>query len=129
MLLIRKIPFRAHRKPPASNAPPVELLLVSASYDPVTGPTLVLVFNQPINISGLVANDISVDDGTTTGLKYIAGGAATLEDPQTLSVILTEVDSAEASDVRLNATAMNGIIAVSDSDEWAGVTDLLLPWP
>src|SRR5262249_33445221 len=124
------IPFiRRRRRRVASQAsPPATLELVAATYDPVTGPTLTMVFNQPIDIAGLVANDISVDDGTTTGLKYIAGGTKTLLDPQTVKVIRTEVDAAEGSDVRLTATASNGIIAVSDSDEWAGVTDLELPF-
>ena len=120
----RKRRVRTQRKPPA---PPVALMLVSASFD--AGLVILrLNFDRPINISGLSAGQLIVNDHDTD-TQYGGQGAGMLIDPTTVDVEMTELQSMGFPDTRLTTIGPSGIVAVDDGGTWAGVVDLLLPFP
>lgn len=125
-------PFRKRRgagggphRPPAP-APPVPLTLVAAACS--EAPTLVLTFDRPIDVSGLVPGLLRVDNGLL-GFSYVGYDTPTLTGPATVEVQLTGVEEYPGTGVRLTAAAGNGIVAVDDGGVWAGVVDLSLPYP
>src|SRR5437016_1863280 len=79
MLLIRKLPFRGHRKPVTPPAPgPAPLALVEVLYpiDPVGA--IRINFDRMIDISGLDGTQIIVKDGLDLGFIMQATGPAEL---------------------------------------------------
>jgi hypothetical protein len=121
---------RGREKQQASPAPgPVgALTLVAASYDP-DAQTITLTFDRAIDVSGLVGSKIVVVDGSITAAVYGATGA--VEQPDAASVVIGLFYLSDDSEpqVLLNAATGNGIVAVGDGHAWAGVTDLVLPFP
>lgn len=112
---------------PGPYGPPAPLTLVFASFDAITA-ILRLGFDRPIDIGGLVANQLIVDDGDS-GTRYGGIGAGTLFDPATVDVDLSELEAGSFPDTRLDAGAGSGIVAADDGGTWHGVTDRLLPFP
>jgi hypothetical protein len=115
---------RAKRK---RTPPPAALVLVAATYEEVV--SVSLTFDRPIDIAGLVGAQITVDDGAVAGILYAGTSVATLTDPQTVRIELVEVGVSGDPGTRLTASAANGIVAVDDGGEWAGVSDVELPFP
>ncbi len=127
-----KYPRRLHDRlrPRASATPtpvPVALNLVAAEYEDSLW--IRLTFDRPIDIAALVGNAIIVDDGAISGVQWEAQGTATLLTPVTVQIGLLDITSWSSPDVRLNAGATTGIVAVNDGGTWAGATNLLLPFP
>jgi len=131
MLIIAPPKFRKRRewKKAATVVPPVgPPVLMGANYDP-TGLTLTLVFDRPIDVSGFDGSQVTVNDGTYNLNAYAGASPPTLTDAMTVVIGLNQVIWTEAGDVIMNATTVTGIVAVSDGSQWAGVADLVLPYP
>ncbi|HYE17039.1 MAG TPA: hypothetical protein VEA69_01225 [Tepidisphaeraceae bacterium] len=113
--------------PPPPVAPPV---LVSASFDPGTL-TLSLAFDRAVDASALVPGALVVADGPG-GLAYAGAGAATVVSAVAIAVPMAAGGAAGGASVLLTASAASGIVSLGGSvgnGEWAGVTDLSLPFP
>ena len=107
-------------------APPVALTLIAAEYD--TGTTIELTFDRAVDIAGIVVGDVSVNEGPES-IRYVGSGAATLVTPTKVVIGLVEDGGQGAPFITLTAGAGNGIVAVDDGGAWAGVTNLVLPFP
>ena len=117
---------RTTRTPPAPVTP--ALALVGASYDSGQG-SVTLAFNRPVNVAGYQDGQVKVNDGVTHLSEFNANGPGGLLDPNTVQFSLESDGPSTVSDVRLNATALNGIVAADDGEPWAGVSNLALPYP
>jgi hypothetical protein len=138
-MLLRPIPLIYRRRagavkrregPPGPPPPPVALTLVAAelTVDPENNAFVRLSFDRAIDVGGLVASQITVDDEPGAGWAYAGTGVSSIPDPQ--SIIIALVITVPASgDTRLNATSATGIVAVDDGGTWAGASDLPLPYP
>src|SRR5688500_16238033 len=109
----------------ATSPPPPVLPLVRVAAVYSDAPRFVrLTIGRAIDIAGLDGSQVIVDDGNW-GVRYVATGAATMFDPQTVDIELEELDVFAGADVHLTATAASGIVAVDDGGTWAGVVNLL----
>ena len=131
MLVARPIMFRKRRptaRAASEQTPPVgPLALVAAEYQP--SQWVRLTFDRAIDIAGLDATQVLVNDGTDTGSAWQGTGGGTLVSPTTVEIQVVEIGDSATPDVRLTATDETGIVAVGDGAAWAGVTDLELPVP
>lgn len=118
---------RRRRQGVPSSPAPAGLTLVAALYEDSTW--VRLTFDRPIDIGALVGNAIVVDDGAITGVRWEAIGTATLLDPVTVQIELTDFAGSSRSDTVLDATAATGIVVISDGGTWPGVMNLVLPFP
>src|SRR5689334_6402031 len=118
----QEVSFRRAPFPLAS--PPVALTLVSASY---SGPMMVLLlsFDRAVDIAAFDGSQIVVNVPADDLL--LQGAGATLNDPVSVLVTMTEIGSAAGGALVMTATELSGIVAVDDGGTWAGVTDLPLP--
>jgi hypothetical protein len=115
---------------PIRVTPPVgALTLVSATYTAGATPELVLTFSRAIDVSAIDGWAIAVNDGAIAGELLVATGGATMEGPAAVRLGLEAIASASGPTTVLIAEANNGIVAAGDGASWAGVTDLLLPFP
>ncbi|HEV2294953.1 MAG TPA: hypothetical protein VGR35_13955 [Tepidisphaeraceae bacterium] len=120
------IPFIRRRRRPKMVTPPAALMLVAAEYDSEVSVTL--TFDRAIDVAGLVGSAIVVEDAGA-GLRFEATGPVTIINPQTVRIGLGETGPSGTADNILNASAGSGIVAVDDGGMWAGVSDLVLPFP
>jgi hypothetical protein len=124
-----KVPPKAflRRRPnrPKRSTPPAALALVAASYDPNVSVTL--VFNQPIDISQIVPDMISVADGEEEGVILIGMASPTLTNPTTVVVMVEPFDPYQGSGISLTASDGAGIRSAS-GEVWEGVDGLSLPF-
>ena len=132
MLLFPSSSFRkrrtlTQRTAPPPPPPPVALTLAGATYDAGV-PDLVLVFDRAVDVGGFDGAQIVVDDGAFNFTAY-SGASAGLDGPAVVRVTLEVDGSSSASDVRLTASALSGIVAVDDGGVWDGVSGLALPFP
>ena len=104
-----------------------ELALVSASFDP-SPPRIILGFNQPVDLNGLDAPTITVNDPADTGLKYYAFNGPNMIDPATFWLELVEDGAAVGEGTTMTANSFNGIAPEGGGAAWAGVADLELPF-
>jgi hypothetical protein len=103
------------------------MTLVAAEYDP-NALTLLLTFNQDVNIGSFNGNAISVLDTDINGWKY-HGTAASQPTPDSVLMGLTQFQSSTIDGVHLTASGATGIVAVNGGGTWSGVTMLSLPFP
>ena len=101
---------------------------MSAVYDSSV-PRLILGFNQPVDLNGLDAPTITVDDAAELGVKYYAFNAPNMIDPATFWLELVADGAAVGAGTTLTASALNGIVSAGAGGAWAGVTGLALPFP
>jgi hypothetical protein len=130
MLLFPPVPYRKPRSRPRRrrrNAP-AALVLVGAVYD-ANAPRVTLTFDRPIDISACDESAIGVDDGVQSGTQLQGQGGASLSGDRSVEIDLVVVGPWSGPDVRLDAGAATGIVAVDNGGTWPGVTDLLLPFP
>jgi hypothetical protein len=120
--------FRRRRRRPDRLNPPAALTLVQASYQPGV-PSIRLAFDRAIDVSALAGTQIVIADGSINALRYDAQGDVTVINLSTIEIGLVDIESWAGPDVRLTASSASGIVAVDDGGTWAGVTDLLLPFP
>src|SRR5436190_20443561 len=121
---------RKGRAKAPSTPPPAALTLVAATYQLDDSPfTVSLEFDRAIDIAAFNGSQVTLNDGGINSVEYRATGPASLLDPTTLVVVLEEIDSYVGPDELLTASSATGIVAVDDGGAWAGVTDLVLPFP
>ena len=129
MIIVPLIPFRRRRKAGgAVQAPPAALTLVSATYD-IETESVILSFDRAVNVTGFDPAAITVQDGEFAAGLFVGSGPATVVNPTTIKVFLEEIGGPTVPDVELTATAATGIVAVDDGGTWAGVMNLVLPFP
>jgi hypothetical protein len=121
----REVSFRRARFPCEPIVGP--LTLVSAAYEP--GTLIELSFDRAIDIAGLDGSVIVIDDGSISGFRYAATLVATLIGPAVVRIELDGIEEFAGPDVRMTAGAANGIVAVGDGAAWAGVSNVVLPFP
>jgi hypothetical protein len=128
MLIIPPPKFRSRRKQVKQHAMPGALMLVSVDYD-WGDEVVVLSFNQAIDISGLDATLITLDDPVHNHQFYLCDGGTDLLSDTSVQLALNSIGANRGSTLVMNAPAGNGIAAVSGGASWVGVTDLSLPFP
>lgn len=128
MLMIPVNEYRKRSGRTKQGAPPapVALVLVAAEYEQPVSVTL--TFDRDIDITSLVAAEVSVDDGLES-IAYVGVGTGTLLTPRKVVIALVEDGGQGSPLVTLTALANTGIVAVDDGGTWAGVNALELPWP
>ena len=122
--------IRRKRRTAASSSPaPAALTLVSASFDAGPGGAILrLTFNKPVDVEGIFPGNLQVDDAVSA-TQWEGQGPVTFVNPSTIDVGMFEIQAQAYPDTRLNALEPTGIVAVEDGEPWAGVSDLLLPFP
>ncbi|HEV2296749.1 MAG TPA: hypothetical protein VGR35_23105 [Tepidisphaeraceae bacterium] len=90
--------------------------------------SVTLTFDRAIDVAGLVGSAIVVEDAGA-GLRFEATGLVTIIDPQTVRIGLGETGPSGTAENTLTASGGTGIVAVDDGGMWAGVTELVLPFP
>src|SRR5688500_8380559 len=121
----RKPRPRAKRTPPP---PPVTgPVLVSASWD-VGATLLTLTFDRAVNATGLQPDSIVVVDGGAV-TEYRCNGDVGQPTPESAEILMAEFGEFTGSGIAMNATGGTDIVAVDGGAEWAGVTNLELPFP
>jgi hypothetical protein len=124
MLITKNRPFIGHRRP--DPVPKQTMLtLVQATYDQAVSVTL--VFNQPVDLSQIVPDMITVADGALEGTLFIGEGVPEQPTPETVTVFLAPFDPYQESGVSLTASDGAGIRSVS-GELWEGVDGLALPF-
>ena len=122
----RKAPVHRPRPQPApAPAPPAAPTLVAASCD--EAPTLTLVFDRPVDVSGIDVEAIRVDYASL-GFSYVGFGEPTVLDPVTVRLAMTGVEEYTGPGIVLSAAAGNGIVAADGGLPWAGVAGVELPF-
>jgi hypothetical protein len=127
MVIVPPLAFR-RRRGRARLTAPAALVLVGAVYD-ASAPRVTLTFDRTIDVAALDGGQIIVVDGAIAGALFAAQGTATLIDPATVEIGLVDLTGWSGPGVRLNAGPGTGIVAASDGGTWAGVANLLLPFP
>jgi hypothetical protein len=107
-------------------APPVDLVLVSATY--VVGTSVTLTFDRAIDVAGFDGQYVIVRDGPNS-LLYDAMGGAVLMGPNVAELTLVLLEGDSSVGVTMNVSPDNGIVAVDDGAAWGGVSELPLPFP
>ena len=123
MLITKNKPFIGRRRP---DPVPTQagFQLVQATY--IANTSVTLVFNEPIDISEIVPDMISVADGPGETL-LIGMGGPTLVNPTTLLLDLESFDPYEGSGTLLTASGGAGIKSAT-GEVWEGVSGLSLPF-
>jgi len=103
------------------------LVLVAAVYDQAVA--IQLTFDRAIDVAGLVASQIIVDDGEFEGHRYQATGEVDLFNPETAYLYMQSIGPATGDETFLDAGPGTGIVALSNGGAWAGASHLLLPFP
>jgi hypothetical protein len=108
----------------------VALTLVAATYDDVNL-VLLLTFDRAVDIAAFDGSAIYVGDGTINLSNYAGVAPAALDAPEVVRISLTATGPFSYTDVLLDASSANGIIAVDDGGAWAGTGGgtIVLPWP
>ena len=124
----RRVRRKRRAAAPSTPTPPAALTLVSATYD-IETESVVLAFDRAVDASGYDPAAITVQDGEFAAGLFVGSGPAEVVNPTTIQVFLEQIGSPTVSDVELSATALTGIVATDDGGTWAGVTNLVLPFP
>jgi hypothetical protein len=124
----RAIRYRQKPAGPKEQVAPVALTLVAATYD-IETESVTLAFDRAVDAAAYDPAAITAQDGLYAGGLFVGSGPASVINPATIQVFLEQIGSPTVSDVELSATALTGIVAVDDGGTWAGVTNLVLPFP
>ena len=108
--------------------PGAPLVLVAGFYQ-ADESYVMLSFDRAVDISAIDGSKIRVDDPFDGMCSYLAKGYAQQISDTMIQLGLVEDGPSSASDVVLNVTAGNGIVAVDDGGLWAGVVNQSLPFP
>ena len=122
---------RGHERPPNAPppAPPAALVLVAAAYDE-NDAILLLTFDRAVDVSAFDGSAVFLGDPTFNSTAYAGTSPAYLDAPTIVRVILTATGPYFNTEVDLNVSGVNGIVAVDDGGTWAGTGGILfLPYP
>ena len=136
-MLLRQIPLIYRRRagvalkprkaPPAP--PPAPLVLVAATYDE-NDAIVFLTFDRPVDVAAFDGSAVFLGDPTFNNTAYAGTSPAYLDAPTIVRVILTATGPYFNTEVDLNVSGVNGIVAVDDGGTWAGTGGILfLPYP
>ena len=131
MLLIPPIPARRHQKttpPSAPTPPPAPLVLVAATYDE-NDAIVLLTFDRAVDVAAFDGAAVFLGDPTFNNTAYAGTSPAYLDAPTIVRVVLTATGSYFNTEVDLNVSAGNGIVAADDGGTWAGASNQALPFP
>ena len=101
-------------------------MLVAATYQ--AGVSVTLTFNQAIDLSAFNGEAVVVEDGPGY-VTYIGSGGVTPIGSTGVRLGLVAFEEGAGSVVTLNAPATTGLTAVNGGGTWAGVMNVLLPFP
>ncbi len=107
------------------SGPVAALNLVAAEFG--LEPLVDLAFDRAIDIGAIDLAAFLVHDGATA-MVYQGTAEAFLVNATTVRVPLSELEPWTGSGTHLIVSANNGIVAVDDGAQWAGVTDVELPF-
>jgi hypothetical protein len=127
MVMIPDIPFiyqRKHEHVATKLASPVLVEAIYSNEDWL----LTLTFDRAIDVSRFDGSQFTVRDGVYNRKVWIAESPPSVLDPVTICMSLDAIEDCGAPDVRMWATASNGIVA-TDGGAWDGVSGLVLPFP
>ena len=102
-------------------------MLVAASFDPVEM-VITLVFDRDVDGFNVLFEAIVVFDGTAV-TEYRSTQDVSQPDPQTVQLLAMAAGEFTGTGVRMTAIAPTGIVSVPQGTEWAGVSNLELPFP
>src|SRR5688572_6915072 len=132
MLLPAPPLYPRKRKPRPTRRPPTPVaagpVLVSATFGGIAEPTLTLVFDRAIDVSGLALGELFVYDGPG-GVEWGGSGVFEQPGPESLSMTMSEQAEFTGAGVTFTAAGGAGIVASDGGAAWAGVSDLELPFP
>jgi hypothetical protein len=103
-------------------------VLVAAFYTPGDPAFLTLQFDRAIDPTGFIVEAFLLSDGQFAHQYFNPGGYGMI-DPQTIEFDLLAIEPTSGTDVRLTVAAENGIVALDGGLPWAGISNLLLPFP
>jgi hypothetical protein len=130
MLIIPPPKFRVNRKP-AKIVPktgPAAVVLQAASYAPGLA-IVTLTFDRPVVLGSVITSSIVVNDPVTQNEQFMGSGPAVAYGANGIQVALIFSGSTSGSQVRMSVGNTNGIAAVNDGGKFAGVSELVLPFP
>ena len=122
---------RGHERPPNAPppAPPAALVLVAATYDE-NDAILLLTFDRAVDVSAFDGSAVFLGDPTFNSTAYAGTSPASLDAPTIVRVILTATGPYSNTEVDLNVSGANGIVAVDDGGAWAGTGGVIfVPYP
>jgi hypothetical protein len=106
----------------------VPLTLVAASFDAGTV-LLTLTFSRAVDVGGIVPGEFVVLDGDL-GVEWGGTfGEISQPTPESVAMFMIENGPFAGAGVTLTVGAANGIVAQGDGAPFAGVADLVLPFP
>ncbi|MBC7785463.1 MAG: hypothetical protein H7144_16645 [Burkholderiales bacterium] len=111
----------------ATHAPPAPLTLVAAVYSEVDL-TITLTFDRAIDYTAFNGTQVQVFDPVDNNQQYLGTGGVIFMAADTIEVQLVSTGAYAGDYIHLDATAATGIVA-RDGGAWAGVVDLVLPFP
>ena len=119
---------RRQRRAAAAGATPLAgvPILIAAEY--LVGEWVRLTFDRPINAGPLTGDELFVDDGAQSETIWV-GSTITVLGPDRIEVALLSYDGSGSTDTTLDASGTTGIVSAFDGTEWAGVSDVELPFP
>jgi hypothetical protein len=128
MLSVPPRPF-LRRRPPRMRAPaaPAALTLVAAVLEKNRA-WVRLTFDRAVDAAAFAPASLWVGV-QATGRRYDPAGPATLFAPQIVQIPLVGGVLYFGDLTRLTASGGTGIAAVDDGGAWAGVANLVLPFP
>src|SRR3954447_26555379 len=119
-------PKRLRKREPKARA--VKMLKLGAVAFDAVAHRGDLTFDRPVGVAAMDATKVVVDD-SDDGLRWRGSGTPTLLSPVVVRVPLTNLGLYSVPVTLLTAAAPTGIVPADGGGMWAGVTDLVLPFP
>jgi hypothetical protein len=104
------------------------LMLISVAWDTDEG-VLSLTFDRAISIANINPDAIRLKDGITTQMILVPYPPLIVVGGDTFQMSVNDGVPFTDPVVLLNVAVGNGIVAVEDGAQWAGCSDLAVPFP
>ncbi|MBC7785571.1 MAG: hypothetical protein H7144_17190 [Burkholderiales bacterium] len=128
MVKFKPVPFIPKKRKTQTPSVPVPLpVLVAAVYSEVDL-TITLTFDRAIDYTAFDGTQVQVFDPVDNNQQYLGTGGVIFMAADTIEVQLVSTGAYAGDFIHLDATAATGIVA-NDGGAWAGVLDLVLPFP
>src|SRR5687767_4874969 len=123
----RKRKAKPKRTPPATPPPSDAPVLVAAAFD--AGQMFVtLTFDRDVDPFNVAPEASVVFDGSNA-TEYRSTTDLGQPNPTSVEILMLEAGEFTGTGVRMTAVAANGIVSAPGGIEWAGVADVVLPFP